>query len=209
MVADGVLVIGAGGHASVCIDVLQSGGERVLGCLSDDGVARRPLPVAVLGLDSEVDRFIADGLDRLFVAVGDNRARLLLIERCLASGAQVINAVSPHAVVSPSVTFGVGVVLMAGAVVNAGASLGDGLIVNTNASVDHDADLGRGVHVCPGCAVAGDVAVGEGALLGVGSSVAPGRKVGAWATIGAGAAVVHDIPDGVVAVGVPARSVVA
>ena len=68
MVADGVLVIGAGGHASVCIDVLQSVAS-VSGCLSDDGVARRPLPVVVLGLDSEVDRFIADGLDRLFVAV--------------------------------------------------------------------------------------------------------------------------------------------
>mgnify|MGYP003515698800 CR=1 FL=1 len=36
-----------------------------------------------------------------------------------------------------------------------------------------------------------------------------GVRVGAWATIGAGAAVVHDIPDGVLAVGVPARSVVA
>ena len=42
-----------------------------------------------------------------------------------------------------------------------------------------------------------------------GSSNAPGRKVGAWTTVGAGAAVVDDIPDGVVAVGVPARPVIA
>jgi acetyltransferase EpsM len=49
--------------------------------------------------------------------------------------------------------------------------------------------------------------MGEGSMMGVGSSVIPCVKIGSWATIGAGAAVVRDIPDGVTAVGVPAKEI--
>jgi acetyltransferase-like isoleucine patch superfamily enzyme len=72
--------------------------------------------------------------------------------------------------------------------------------------VDHDAVLGDGVHVCPGARVAGEVTVGDATWLGIGSSVIQRVRVGADVTVGAGAAVVRDLPDGVTAVGVPARA---
>ena len=78
-------------------------------------------------------------------------------------------------------------------------------IVNTGASVDHDSVIGDYAHVAPGARLGGHVRVGEGALLGVGSAFLPGVSVGAWATVGVGAAVVGDVPEGVIARGVPAR----
>ena len=42
-------------------------------------------------------------------------------------------------------------------------------------------------------------------MLGIGSVAIPGVRIGAWTTVGAGAAVVRDVPDRVVAMGVPAR----
>ena len=42
-------------------------------------------------------------------------------------------------------------------------------------------------------------------FLGTGAIVLPGRRIGTGATIGAGAVVAGDVPDGVTAVGVPAR----
>lgn len=49
-----------------------------------------------------------------------------------------------------------------------------------------------------------DVEVGEGAWIGA-HAVIVGCRVGAGAAVGAGAVVLEDVPDGAIAVGVPAR----
>lgn len=49
------------------------------------------------------------------------------------------------------------------------------------------------------------VSIGEGAWLGAGVKVLDGTRIGAGAIIGAGAVVTKDIPDNVIAAGVPAE----
>jgi acetyltransferase-like isoleucine patch superfamily enzyme len=51
------------------------------------------------------------------------------------------------------------------------------------------------------------ISVGAGAWLGAGAKVLDGVSVGDGAIVGAGAVVRHDVPDGAVAAGVPARVV--
>jgi acetyltransferase-like isoleucine patch superfamily enzyme len=96
-------------------------------------------------------------------------------------------------------------VVFAQAAVQALASIGVGSILNTGCSVDHDAQLAGGVHICPGAHLAGEVQVGSRSWIGIGASVIQQVRIGADVTVGAGAAVVCDLPDGVTAVGVPAR----
>ena len=57
----------------------------------------------------------------------------------------------------------------------------------------------------PGTHLAGGVHVGFRSIIGIGSAVKQNVSIGSDVTIGAGAAVVHDLPDSVTAVGVPAR----
>jgi len=83
-------------------------------------------------------------------------------------------------------------------------SAGDA-ILNTGCSVDHDVQLDDGVHICPGARLAGEVQVGSRSWIGIGASVIQQVRIGSDVTVGAGAAVVRDLPDGVTAVGVPAR----
>jgi len=49
------------------------------------------------------------------------------------------------------------------------------------------------------------VEIGDRSWIGIGASVIQQIRIGADVIVGAGAAVVHDLPDGVTAVGVPAR----
>jgi len=203
-----VLLVGAGGHARVCLDALVDSGHDVVGCVSRDGTAVVGLPCPVVGADGDLSQAAAAcAATHAFVAIGDNTARQAAAARCRAAGLPLVNAVSKYAMVADSARLGVGVAVFAGAVLNAGASVADGVIVNTRASVDHDNVIDSFAHVSVGVALAGGVHIGERALVGIGSVVLPGLSVGSDAVVGGGAVVVCDVPAGVTVVGVPAKQV--
>ena len=94
---------------------------------------------------------------------------------------------------------------MAGAVINPGSQIGQSVIINTSASVDHECVIADAAHICPGVHLAGRVQVGAATHVGIGTTVIERINIGSGSFIGAGSVVVDDIPDGVVAYGVPAR----
>ena len=195
---DGVVVIGAGGHAKVLISTLTACGVPVGAVVDDDDTK--------WGMDAQgtrVGRIERELGGRGIVGIGDNAQRREMA-RTLSLEWQTV--VHPSAYVHPSAKLGRGTVVFAGAVVQPDAVIGDHVIVNTGATVDHDCVVDDYAHLAPGVHLAGSVHVGEGAFLGIGSVVSPGVKIGRWATVGAGAVAIRDVADGVVAVGVPARA---
>lgn len=200
-----IVVIGAGGHAKVCIESLRAAGEVVDFCVGGGGDPVDCLGVVVLEGDHHLERLRTEGYGRAFVALGSNRLRAKLGAVVRRLGYELVNAIHPQAVVSPSARIGAGVAIMAGAVINAEAEIGDLAIVNTGATVDHDCRIGTAAHVAPQTALAGCVVVGDGAFLGAGVRAIPGVTIGVNAVVGSGAVVISDIGQGVTAVGVPAR----
>lgn len=195
-------VLGAGGHARVVIATLEVAGTAVVGLFDDDPARAGTMLDGVPVLGRLADHLPLDAPLVLAIGRNDTRARL-----AAALDGQVAwaSAVHPRALVHPSVEVGPGTVVFAGAIVQPGTRLGAHVIVNTAATIDHDGQIGDAAHVAPGCHLAGNVTLGEGAFLGVGCAVVPGVTVGAWTTVGAGGVVVGDLPEKVVAVGVPAR----
>lgn len=203
-----VVVIGAGGHAKVVIELITAGGDyEIVGLTDADPTPRRVGGIQVIGGDELLPRLRGDGVVHAFVALGHNALRQRVARKVMDLGFELVNAISPTAVISPSARLGRGVAVMAGAVINADAVIGDCAIVNSGAIVDHDALLGDAVHVGPGCALAGGVTLGQRTFLGVGVSVVPGVVIGADAIVGAGACVTDDLTAGILAVGVPARAI--
>jgi len=208
-----VIVLGAGGHARVCLDLLFRSGRPVIGCTGADpqGPAR-PLPpgVAYLGDDGVLDGWdpavvlLVNGLG----STGHGAARRGLFERFKARGYGFATLVHPAAVLAADVVLGEGAQVMAGAVVQAGTRIGDDSIVNTRAAIDHDCEIGPHVHVAPGATLSGEVTVGAGSHVGTGASVIQGVTIGCDCVVGAGAAVLRPVPDGTTVVGVPARVLV-
>jgi len=201
----GVVIIGGGGHAKVVIESLRASGKTVAAIVDADPTPRQVLGVPVVGDDLKLPELREQGLSELFVAIGDNRLREKLGRKAQGLGFTLVNAIHPSAVVSPTATVGEGVAIMAGVAINADSQVGDFSIINTGAVVDHDCRLGAACHLGPASALAGGVTVGERAFLGVGARAIPGVTIGADTTVGAGGVVVRDLPDAVLAIGIPAK----
>ena len=200
-----VVVIGAGGHAKVIIDMLLDNGLTVVACVSHAD-APRYRGIEVLVGDESLVALRASGVERAVVAVGANALRQRLAADALFLGFTLPSVVSRSAQISPTASIGEGAVIMPNAVVNADAAIGRLAIVNTGATVDHDCVVGEAAHVAPGVHFSGGVRLGARSIVGVGSSARPLVTIGDDVVVGAGSVLVSDIADGVTAYGVPARS---
>lgn len=200
--AEGVVVVGAGGHGRVVADAVRLLGHPIRGFLDDsDPGSRNPHPdVEVIG-SLEI---LSDLPDELVHGIGDNATRQAVATRRPDIWMVVVH---PEAVVAQSARLDTGAVVLAGAIVQVDVTVGSGAIVNSGAIVEHDCRVGRFSHIAPHATLTGAVTIGERTLVGAGATIAPGCVVGDDVVIGAGAVVIRDVPSGFVVAGNPAQQI--
>jgi sugar O-acyltransferase (sialic acid O-acetyltransferase NeuD family) len=203
-----MFVYGASGHGKVVADILLACKEHdFVGFIDDNdelqGQTILGRPVCGNGNWLQLEA----GKMRIAIAlgIGNNFVRQQVAGKCLAWGTELTTVMHPSAAVSGSARLGSGTVVMAQAAINPDAKIGRGAIVNTAASVDHDVEIGDFAHVAPNATMGGASRLGMLSQLGIGAVIIQNVGIGARSIVGAGAVVVSDIPDGVVAFGVPAR----
>jgi UDP-perosamine 4-acetyltransferase len=207
-----VVLIGAGGHGKVVLDILrQSRGLRPVGFLDADSalIGTEVAGLEVLGSIQHLPRLKREKVRGAIVSIGDNRTRRTQAREVESAGVELISAIHPSAIIASSARLGRHLVICARAVVCVDAEIGDSTILNTGCVVDHECRLGEAVHVGPGALLAGRVSVGDEAFVGMGSQVIQCLSVGAGATVGAGTTVIRDVPDHTRVVGSPARVISA
>ncbi len=202
----GIVVLGAGGHAGVIVDLIEAAARQIHAevqvMLLDDCIPAGAIVGGrrVEGMISDCVRYPAG--TGFIIGIGDNGLR-----RKIAAQYELnyITLVHPGAVIGGNVRLGKGTVVMAGAVVGCGTHIGEHCIINTGATVDHACILGDFVHISPGAHLGGEVRVGDGSWLGIGSCVRQGIEVGRDIIAGAGAAVVKNIKEKGIYTGIPAK----
>ena len=203
-----VVIVGAGGHGKVVLDILRGAGryEPVGFVDADTRLAGTKVGgLAVLGPTNVLPKLHQQRVRHAIIAIGDNRTRYRYAALLESEGFTLASAIHPTAFVSPTATLGKNVVVGPNASVITEARVGDCAIVNTGAIVEHECEVGEAVHVAPGAVLAGRVRVGAFAFIGIGAQVIQCMAVGEGATVGAGAVVIIDVPVGATAVGVPAK----
>ncbi len=206
-----VVGLGAGGHASVVIDILQTAGGCELVGLLDANPAlwgATVLGVPVLGGDEMLPELRAQGVAHAFVGVGsigDTKPRRQLYEKLCQQGFELVNAIHPQAVVARSAQMGQGATIMAGCILNPGVRLGVNVVVNTGSVIEHECRIGDHVFIGPGVRLGGSVEIEAGAHIGIGATVLQNIRIGEKAIVGAGAVVTRNVPGRTVVVGIPAR----
>ena len=206
----GTVIIGAGGHGRVVLDIFRQAYQADPAGFLDANPAlhaQRVDGLEVLGSPTEIPRLLGRGIDSAIVAIGDNATRNMYAQTLLAHGLSLVNAIHPKATVADTARLGRNVVICAGAVVCAHCRIGDSCIINTASIVDHESVIGRATHVCPGARLAGRVTVEDFAFVGIGATIIQCLTIGRGSVVGAGAVVLKDVPGFTTVVGVPARPV--
>jgi UDP-N-acetylbacillosamine N-acetyltransferase len=204
-----LVIWGASSHALVVADAIRSRGDyEIVGFLDDihpERAGERFCGAQILGGKEQLTVLRRQDVNNLIFGLGDGQARLELSGLAREKGFQLATAVHSKAFVAADVSVGPGTLLVAGAVVNPAATVGENVIVNTCASVEHECVIEDGVHISAGVHLGGRVLVRRAAVVEIGATVASGICIGAGAIIGAGSVVLSDIPDFVLAYGVPAK----
>ncbi len=194
-----VILLGAGGHAKVLLDILLEQNVEILGIAEKEGKNKLTdlCGVSVIGADSDVLNYSPDKIELVngIGSIGSTALRQKIYEYFKRQGYRFRQVVHSSAIISQRAELSEGVQVMAGAVVNIGTRIGENSIVNTKASVDHDCIIGAHVHIAPGVTLSGGVTVEDGSHIGTGATVVQGVAIGEYAFIEAGGIVVRNLGD--------------
>jgi sugar O-acyltransferase (sialic acid O-acetyltransferase NeuD family) len=208
-----VVIVGAGGFGREVLEIFKDNNKEsdiwdILGFIDDNRELEDKLinGYPVLGGLDWLKKHGVDGYGCV-CAVGTSGMRKEVVQRLDKISVNYVNAIHPSVIMSDSVHLGHDVIICAGSILTVNIKIGDHVHINLNSTVGHDAVIEPFCTISPAVSINGHNRLGEGVFVGTGAVFNQEVSVGDWTTVGAGAVVVGDIPERVVAVGVPAKPV--
>lgn len=194
-----IILIGAGGHAHACIDVIEQNGQyQITGLVGKSAeMHTRHFGYSVIATDGDLPQLAKD-YQYALITVGQIQTpnhRMRLYQQATELGFQLPAIIAPSAHVSRHAAIGAGTIVMHGAIVNAGATVGNNCIINTRALLEHDATVQDHCHISTGAILNGDVHIAVGSFIGSGCIIKEGVTIGNRCIIGIGLAVRRNQAD--------------
>ena len=194
-----VLIIGAGGHATSCIEVIEAEDKKeIVGLIGTPAeIGKKLLGYEVLG--SEKD-FVAllELTPNLILGIGQIKSpnlRIEIKEKYIKNGFTFESVISPTAQISKHAVIGAGTVIMHRVVINAGVKIGDYSIINTGSIIEHDSKIGNFSHISTGVISNGETSIGDYSFVGSGTIIMERIKIGNNCIVGMGQQVRHDLSN--------------
>ncbi|KAB7660850.1 acetyltransferase [Plesiomonas shigelloides] len=192
-----VVVLGAGGHASVLVESLKQQNRQILALIAPQCCGSRLVfdGIPVWKDDTPLLAFSPENIE-LVNGIGSlpgSSLRATLFSHYRQAGYRFMTVISARAYVSEYAVLAEGVQVMAGAIIQTGAQVGDNTIINSGAIVEHDCSIGAHCHIAPGAVLSGSVKMANNVHVGTGASVIQSIVIGDSAVIGAGATVTSPI----------------
>lgn len=147
------------------------------------------------------------GIDQVefLIAAGEPAVRRKIRDKLNQANARLGRLVDISTVVADTARISDGVIITPLCSISSDAVLGRNSCVNTMSIIGHDVFIGENSVISSMVNMGGACIVGEDSYIGMGALIKEGVKIGSNTIVGMGSVVYNDIPDGVIALGNPAR----
>ena len=194
-----IVLIGAGGHAQACIDVIESEGNYEIEGLvgTRDEVGKFINGYKVIGCDQDLAELSKD-FKCAVIAIGQIQSpelRIKAFERAVELGFKMATIISPTAYVSTRANVGAGTIIMHGAIVNCGARIGANCIINSRALIEHGSVISDHCHISTGAIINGEVSIGKGSFIGSGAVIRERVALGNFSLVGMANRVLENLSE--------------
>lgn len=151
---------------------------------------------------TDFDKFY---LDEFLIANGEPLARQTILKKLESLELKLGVLVDSSSLVANSAIVNSGVIIAPFCSISSDAILRKNVCVNTMSIIGHDVVIGQNTVISSMVNIGGACVIGENSYIGMGALIKEGIHVGSNTIIGMGSVVYQDIPDGVIALGNPAR----
>ncbi len=139
------------------------------------------------------------------IAVGEPSLRSFMYHKVKEEGIRLATLIHPGVYIDETTTVGEGTVIAEGVTITANIEIGANTYVQPHAVIGHDIKIGQHTVIGSNCQIGGGDKIGDRVFMGFLSGVTDHISIGSDVIISAGAIVFRELPEGVIAVGNPAR----
>ena len=194
-----IIIIGTGGHATSCIDVLEEEGKFKIKGLIEKGSSNKSkfMGYPILGADKDLKK-IKSECEYAFIGVGQIKnyeLREKIFNELTSLGFKIPFVISPHAYVSKRSKIELGTIVMHKAIVNSNVKIGINCIINSRSIVEHDVEIEKNCHISTGVILNGGAKIRKNTFIGSGAILKEGINVEENSIVAAGSIVLKDIKN--------------
>lgn len=202
-----IYILGAGGMARMTLTIYRvaSRFDEVAGFIEEDCQRVDSIIRGKPIMDASVINTLPK--NSIFIGAMGSPRKKRWIEEIESKGFDFDTLIHPSVIMGDLVNIGKGCIICPGVILTCNVEIGKHSIINTNTTINHDFTIGNFVTVGPGTNIAGNVTIGDECWISIGVTIIGRVSVGKGSYIGAGAVVTKDIPENVLAIGVPAKPI--
>jgi sugar O-acyltransferase (sialic acid O-acetyltransferase NeuD family) len=205
---ENLILIGGGGHAKSCLDILLSSSQfNLVGYVDFEPYLDKKFGIPYLGNDEVLPNYIQG--NQFLIGIGQLNSsdkRQQVYDELKKLGAKFATVISPFSHVSKFASIGEGSIIFHGVSLQADAEIGVNCIINNHALVEHESRVGDHCHISTGAIVNGNVTLSNGVFIGSSAVLKQGITIGEKAVIGMGSVVLRNVEAHQVVFGNPAKS---
>lgn len=194
-----IILIGAGGHAKSCIDVIEQEGKYNIAGLIDSSAElnSKLMGYPIIGKDEDLQE-LRNNFNTAFISIGQiktSKVRKNIYDILSELEFILPSIISPNAYVSQKSTINDGTIVMNGAIVNSNVAIGSNCIINSRVLLEHDVTIDNHCHISTGAILNGGVTVKEGSFIGSGSVVRESIAINSKSILSMGSIIKQDIAN--------------
>lgn len=179
-----LILIGAGGHAKSCIDIIEFCNEySIIGLLDpsyiNKNINKNIYNYSLIGTDEMIPELLIDE-NHFLITIGQIKnynIRKNLFKLLEENNASIATIISPSSYVSKHSVVSKGTIVMNGAKIGPSSIIGKNCIINTNANIEHDVIIGSNCHISTSSTINGGCKIGDNVFIGSGTTINNGIEI--------------------------------